>query len=66
MSFEMMFTIFKFVLAPIMYGWVINGCIFLFLYSLGFNFDKKAKLKCFIPVTLLVLVFITLVRISLC
>lgn len=62
----MKLTLIKFVLAPLVFGWAINVCIFSFLYSLGFNFDWKVKLKCFIPITFLVILFVTLVRISLC
>lgn len=66
MSFEMKIELVKLLLVPPLFGAAITLNFFLILNLLGLEFDKKVKLKCFIPITILVLLFNTLIRVSSC
>lgn len=65
MSFEFKMTLFRFLIAPPVFGAAITVNLFFLLDVFGLKFDKAVKMKSFIHITLLVWIYISLVRISL-
>jgi hypothetical protein len=65
MDINLKLVLVKFFLMPMIFGALITNTLFMLLEILGFKYEKKVKLRCYLPIVSLVVFFVVLVGISL-
>lgn len=65
MNIDLKLVFIKFFIMPMIFGVFITNTFFMLLKFLGFTYEKRVMLKCYLPIVSLIVFFIILVGISL-